>query len=81
MTTKLTLSIDVQTIKKAKLISAKKGTSISKLVEEYLNTLSIIDENKKSVVKELSGLLKNKTGAKQEWKKEKTQYLKTKYEL
>ncbi|MBU6262393.1 MAG: antitoxin [Bacteroidetes bacterium] len=81
MTTKLTLSIDVQTIKKAKLISAKKGTSISKLVEEYLNTLSIIDENKKSVVKELSGLLKNKTGAKQEWKKVKTQYLKTKYEL
>jgi hypothetical protein len=81
MTTKLTLSIDVQTIKKAKLISAKKGTSISKLVEEYLNTLSVIDENKKSVVKELSGLLKNKTGAKQEWKKVKTQYLKTKYEL
>ena len=81
MTTKLTLSIDVQTIKKAKLISAKKGTSISKLVEEYLNTLSIIDENKKSVVKELSGLLKNKTGAKQEWKEVKTQYLKTKYEL
>jgi len=81
MTTKLTLSIDVQTIKKAKLISAKKGTSISKLVEEYLNTLSVIDENKKSVVKELSGLLKNKTGDKQEWKKVKTQYLKTKYEL
>ena len=81
MTTKLTLSIDVQTIKKAKLISAKKGKSISKLVEEYLNTLSTIDENKKSVVKELSGLLKNKPGIKTDWKKIKMQQLKSKYAL
>jgi hypothetical protein len=73
MTTKLTLSIDVQTIKKAKLISAKKGKSISKLVEEYLN--------KKSVVKELSGLLKNKPGVRTDWKKIKMQQLKTKYAL
>ena len=81
MTTKLTLSIDVQTIKKAKLISAKKGKSISKLVEEYLNTLSTIDENKISSVKQLSGLLKNKITDKVDWKNVKTQYLKTKYEL
>ncbi|MEN9350377.1 MAG: hypothetical protein RL372_1355 [Bacteroidota bacterium] len=81
MTTKLTLSIDVQTIKKAKLISAKKGKSISKLVEEYLNTLSTIEENKTSSVKQLSGLLKNKISDNADWKNVKTQYLKTKYEL
>jgi hypothetical protein len=39
MTTKLTLSIDTATIEKAKRISAKRRKSISKMVEEYLNSL------------------------------------------
>ncbi len=38
-------------------------------------------EKKKSAVKQLSGLLKNKFSEKTDWKKAKTQYLKTKYEL
>ena len=38
-------------------------------------------ENKKLVVKQLSGLLKNKISEKTDWKKAKTQYLKTKYGL
>lgn len=38
MTTKLTLSIDEETIKNAKRVSVIKGKSISKMVEEYLNS-------------------------------------------
>ena len=38
-------------------------------------------EKKQSAVKQLSGLLKNKISEKTDWKKAKTQYLKTKYEL
>jgi hypothetical protein len=38
-------------------------------------------ENKKLVVKQLSGLLKNKISEKTDWKKAKTQHLKTKYGL
>ena len=39
MSTKLTLSINEQTIEKAKLVSRKRGTSLSKIVEDYLNTI------------------------------------------
>lgn len=39
MTTKLTLSIDTATIEKARRISAKRRKSISKMVEDYLNSL------------------------------------------
>ena len=38
-------------------------------------------EKKQSAVKQLSGLLKNKISEKTDWKKAKTQYLKTKYGL
>jgi len=40
MTTKLTLSIEENTIKKAKILSLKRGKSISKIVEEYLNSIT-----------------------------------------
>jgi hypothetical protein len=40
MTTKLTLSINEETVKHAKLISRKRGKSISKMVEKYLDSLS-----------------------------------------
>lgn len=48
MTTKLTLSIDEQVIKKAKLVSRRKGKSLSKMVEEYLSTISIKEDEKES---------------------------------
>ncbi|MEN9976334.1 MAG: hypothetical protein RIR36_494 [Bacteroidota bacterium] len=38
-------------------------------------------EKKKSAVKQLSGLIKNKISEKTDWKKAKTQYLKTKFGL
>jgi hypothetical protein len=72
MTTKLTLSIDENTIKRAKRISSQQGKSISRMVEEYLNSLV---EKKPSAVKLISGMLKDKAPAKLDWKKMKSDYL------
>jgi hypothetical protein len=55
-----------------------------KLKAIYMNTKpspSSNKEKKQSAVKQLSGLLKNKISEKTDWKKAKTQYLKTKYGL
>lgn len=40
MTTKLTLSLKAETIEKAKQVSRKRGKSLSKIVEEYLDDIS-----------------------------------------
>jgi hypothetical protein len=57
MTTKLTLSINEKTVKQAKLISRKKGKSISKMVEEYLNSLSEKEEQKESVMDRIKKIM------------------------
>ena len=44
MTTKLTLSIEKKTIEKAKILSLKRGKSISKIVEDYLNSITEKEE-------------------------------------
>lgn len=80
MTVKLTLSIDEDTIQRAKVFSAKTGKSISKMVEEYLDTLGGVDKNTSSV-KKISGLLKDKVPADANWKDIKEAYLKEKYGL
>ena len=46
MNTKLTLSLDSEIIKEAKVFAAKKRTSLSKLIENYFRTL--ISENKEN---------------------------------
>ena len=40
MTTKLTLSINEETVQRAKRISRKRGKSISKMVEEFLDSIN-----------------------------------------
>lgn len=81
MATKLTLSIDEKVIERAKKISHQKGKSISKLVEEYLDSLSRKNESKSSTVQKLSGILRNKVPENVEWRKEKMSYLKKRYGL
>ena len=81
MTTKLTLSIEENTVEKAKILSLKRGKSISKMVEEYLNSITDKQENKESAVQKLSGVLKNKIPDNIELKKTKMGYLKKKYGL
>ena len=52
MNTKLTLSIDKATIEKAKVYAKEQGTSVSKLVENYLKMITPVVENDVSVVNE-----------------------------
>ena len=72
MQTKLTLRIDEQIIKKAKIISMKKGKSLSKIVSDYLQSL---DESTNSVkdippvTKSLIGILKNRNINEKDYKK------------
>jgi hypothetical protein len=77
MITKLTLSIEKKTIERAKALSEKRGKSISRIVEEYLNSITAV--NKASAVDKLSGALNKKVPADIEWKKVKENYLKEKY--
>ena len=55
MTKKLTLSIDPETIERAKRIGKRRGKSVSKMVEEFLNTL---DDKQKDGLADLERLRK-----------------------
>lgn len=59
MASKLTLSLNSKVIEEAKRYSEKKGTSLSKLIEDYLIRLTSPKLKKEKVsVKELRGILK-----------------------
>ena len=50
MAARLTLSINEKTIERANLISRKRGTSISKMVEEFLESINEKEEKKESPI-------------------------------
>ena len=82
MTTKLTLSINEETVQRAKRLSRKKGKSISKMVEEYLDSLSEKEEQKEAVMDKINKILKKKiTNPNIDWKEARYQHLKKKYGL
>lgn len=61
MTTKLTLTIEENVIKMAKLYSKKKGRSLSELIENYLKALVSKEKSQIEItprVKKLSGSIK-----------------------
>jgi hypothetical protein len=58
MDTKLTIKLNEQVIVKAKHYAKQKGTSLSKLVENYFNTIS----NESQVEEEITPLVKSLTG-------------------
>ncbi len=62
MKTKLTLRVDEDTIKKAKLYSKKRGESVSSLVEKFFSSFdySIKEETLPPITEELKDLLKDK---------------------
>lgn len=91
---KLTLSIEPDVIDKAKKYAKQKHTSLSKMVQEYLNDISgneIIENDpllerlkQKTVpknIKSLSGILKGKYPDDYNFKEAKYEYLKEKYGL
>ena len=80
MTRKLTLSINEKTVEKARRISRRRGKSISRMVEEYLNSITEKDEQQKSAVDEIKRIMKGKiTNKNLDWKKVKEEHLSKKY--
>ncbi len=60
MTTKLTLNINKRTIERAKKLASERKTSLSKMVENYLN---IISEDKKEDDIVITPLVRSLIGA------------------
>jgi hypothetical protein len=80
MTVKLTLSINEKTIEKAKRISRKRGKSISKMVEEFLDSINEKDDRKESPVDKIRKIMKDKiTDSQLDWKKVKEERISKKY--
>jgi hypothetical protein len=64
MNTKLTLNIDKKTIDKAKYYASSQHISLSKLIEQYLKSLSSNSHEEfivAPITKELGNIIKNKT--------------------
>lgn len=80
MNTKLTLNVNKNVIARAKSYAAARRISLSKLVENYLKSIS--EKSPETLVltpltKELSGIVKNKANF--DYKKAKEDYLISKY--
>ena len=82
MTTKLTLSIDRETIKRAKVYAGKSGRSLSDLIESYLDQITA-DKGPEDTVpaklKKLMGAVKFPAGM--DTKKEIRKIMQTKHSL
>lgn len=78
MTTKLNLTVKETTARKAKAYAAKNKTSVSKLVDEYLDKLTVKPKIQgKSFVEKYAGILSGKTP--KDIDKARDEYLKEKY--
>lgn len=83
MTTKLTLSINKRTIEKAKKLAAERKTSVSKMVENYLELISGKETDKPDefkitpIVKSIAGVIKLPKDY--DYKKDYSDYLEKKY--
>jgi hypothetical protein len=79
MTVKLNLTIDEKIVEKSKRYAAKKKTTVSKMVQEFLKKQIDLDEKKpakKSFVEKWAGTL---TIGVPDIKKAKAEYIKEKY--
>ncbi len=82
MNTKLTLSIKKEIVNKAKRISQTRGKSVSKIIEEYINSLPEKDDTDETAVDKIKKIIKGKvTNAGIDWKKAKEEHLTHKYGL
>ena len=62
MNTKLTLNLDKGVIEQAKIFAKKNNVSLSKLIERYLNSLTVVNETDREVsalVESLTGVISN----------------------
>lgn len=79
MTTKLTLSIDEEKVKKIKRYTKAKGISVSKFLEQQIDTVTSKNNKQKDVSKLLGAFGKVKEPF--DWKKIKEEHLMNKYGL
>ncbi len=75
MESKLTLTLQKKTIEKGKAYARKKRTSLSKLVEKYIDQIvkEPGEEEISPLIKSLSGVLKDKN-ANKNWKEHRKDY-------
>jgi pyridoxine 5'-phosphate synthase PdxJ len=78
MTSKLTLSIDEEKIKRIKRYAKAKGISVSKFFEQQIDTVTTPKTKKNLNIELLKGVF-GKEPANFDWKKEKTERLIKKY--
>lgn len=78
MTTKLTLSINEETVRKIKRYSKEEGISISKIAEEHFNKIAGKNARKKLDITRLKGAF-GKSKDNLDWRKIKTENLLKKY--
>lgn len=68
--TKLTLSMDERTVKKAKIIAAKHGLSVSRMFSDYVARMSAGYEHSDlpgdKALREITGVIHRKTTAKKD---------------
>ena len=81
MDTKLTLKLNSEIIKQAKLYAKRTNTSLSKLIENYLSAIT----SEEPVKREINPIVESLTGLitlddKDEYKKDYTNYLIKKYQ-
>ena len=71
MKAKLTLRLDENAIKKAKLYSQKRGESISSLVEKFFSSFdeNVEEETLPPITKKLKGILKGTNLSEKDYKK------------
>ena len=80
MTTKLTLSIDEEKVKKIKHYSKMNGISVSKFFEQHIDTVTSTKKKKQKDVSKLLGAFGN-VKEPFDWKEVKTEHLIKKYGL
>ena len=79
MTTKLTLSIDEEKVKKIKHYTKAKGISVSKFLEQQIDSIALKNNKKKDASKLLGAF--GKVEGPFDWKKIKEEHLMNKYGL
>ncbi len=80
MTTNLTLRIDEEMMKKAKRVAKLRGTSVSKMIEEFISSLPEKDETEETAVDKIKKIINGKiTNRDIDWKKAKEEHLIIKY--
>lgn len=84
MTSKLTLNVDKELVKKVRTFAKKHDTSLSKLIEDYLLFLSNFEnevEPDTPILSEILGILENTKKTPEELINEYKEYLRAKYLL